>query len=197
MRLEVAYSSDGAYKAGADVDERDSLEPLGKRDAARRARLSLRDEFELALLPSATVLVVFAFVEVLSHQRLLFASLASSAFLIYLDPEHVANSARTLLIAQLGAACLGFGSFELFGAGYLSGGVAMMVLITLMILLDAMHPPAVSTALAFGFRPADDSNLLVFGFAVGVMVILLGLQRVTLWRLLHVTKRNEVKRGGA
>ena len=153
-----------------------------------RTRLSLRGEFTLALLPSATVLLTLFLVEVLSRQRLLFASLASSAFLIYLDPTHATNSARTLLIAQPGAALLGFTSFTLLGPGYVSSGVAMIASITLMILLDAMHPPAVSTALSFAFKPTDTSNLLVFALAVGVSVVLLGLQRVTLWQLLRAGK---------
>ncbi len=46
-----------------------------------RRRLNLRGEFALALLPTATVLAVLALVEALSRQRLLFASLAASAFL--------------------------------------------------------------------------------------------------------------------
>ena len=150
---------------------------------ALRQRLSLRDEFTLAMLPTATVLIVFAFVEVLSQQRLLFASLASSAFLIYLDPQHGMNSARTLLVAQLSAATLGFVIDVLLGPGYLAGGLAMILTITLMILLDAMHPPAISTSLSFAFRAAGVSNLLLFGLAVGVTVVLLFLERSAEWLL--------------
>lgn len=65
-----------------------------------KKRMPLRRELALALLPTTTVLVVFALVEAWSRQWLLFASLASSAFLIYLDPGHHANSARTLILAQ-------------------------------------------------------------------------------------------------
>ena len=39
---------------------------------SRRSRLSLQGEFVLALLPTVIVLAVFALVEVLSKQRLLF-----------------------------------------------------------------------------------------------------------------------------
>jgi hypothetical protein len=53
-----------------------------------------------ALLPTLTVLAVLGLVEALSRQLLLFASLASSAFLIYLAPRHKANSLRTLCLAQ-------------------------------------------------------------------------------------------------
>ncbi|HYO75152.1 MAG TPA: hypothetical protein VE010_01715 [Thermoanaerobaculia bacterium] len=83
-----------------------------------RKRLRLRDELLLAFVPTATVLIVFAAVEALSNQRLLFASLASSAFLIYLDPEHGTNRARTLAIAQIGAAILGYLSFAAIGPSY-------------------------------------------------------------------------------
>lgn len=68
------------------------------------------------------MLGVFAFVEVLSQQRLLFAPLASSAFLIYLDPQHGMNSVRTLITSQLLAVLLGFGANLLFGSTYLAGG---------------------------------------------------------------------------
>ncbi|MEC4818085.1 MAG: hypothetical protein SAK29_33165 [Scytonema sp. PMC 1069.18] len=51
---------------------------------------------------------MLAFVEVLSRQRLLFASLASSAFLIYLDPQHGSNTVRTLVLSQMMAASIGF-----------------------------------------------------------------------------------------
>ncbi|WP_380283062.1 hypothetical protein [Hymenobacter rubripertinctus] len=51
------------------------------------------------LLPTLTVLVMLWLLELLSNQRRLFASLASSAFLIYLDPAHYTNSTRTLVIS--------------------------------------------------------------------------------------------------
>lgn len=51
---------------------------------ARKQRIGLKGELLLAAMPTLTVLLVLALVEALSNQRLLFASLASSAFLIYL-----------------------------------------------------------------------------------------------------------------
>ena len=54
----------------------------------RIRRLRLREELLLAVLPTATVLLTLAVVEKLGRQHLLCAALASSAFLIYLDPEH-------------------------------------------------------------------------------------------------------------
>lgn len=134
----------------------------------------------LAIVPTITVLGVFALVEVLSQQRLLFASLAASAFLIYLDPQHGANSMRTLILSQMLAATLGLILFLMLGAGYLSGGLAMLGTIVLMIVLDAMHPPAVATALSFAFRAGNESNLLLFAMAVGITAVLVLLQRVAL-----------------
>ena len=71
---------------------RSSLKPIEGANRSLRSRLTLKGELALATAPTVTVLVVLALVEVLSRQRLLFASLASSAFLIYLDP----NMAPTL-----------------------------------------------------------------------------------------------------
>ena len=68
---------------------------------------------------------MFALVEVLSRQRILFASLASSAFLIYLDPQHATNSIRTLVISHTMAATLGLGAYLTLGPRYLSGGIAI------------------------------------------------------------------------
>lgn len=169
---------------------RESLKPGGGADRSLRQRLGLRGELMLALLPTLTVLGVFAFVEVLTRQRLLFASLASSAFLIYLDPQHGMNSARTLLISQLLAASLGFGSYWLFGSDYLAGGSAMVGTIVLMILFDAVHPPAVSTSLSFALRSGGGSNLLLFSLAVGITVVLVGLERVALRLLARYARRD-------
>ena len=121
----------------------------------RRKRIGLKNELLLALMPTLTVPLVLALVEILSNQRLLFASLASSAFLIYLDPGHAVNKVRTLVTAQMGAAVIGLLSFLLLGPGYLSGGLAMVLAIMAMVMFDVMHPPAVSTALSFGLRAGD------------------------------------------
>ena len=166
-----------------DTQGPDSLEPGSAAARARRRRLTLRGEFTLALLPTATVLVVLAVVEALTQQRLLFASLASSAFLIYLDPEHGTNRIRTLVIAQGLAAVTGAALHMLLGPSYMAAGGAMVLTIGLMIALDAMHPPAVATAMAFGLRAEDASNVALFGLALGVTAVLVLLQRAALWTL--------------
>ncbi len=167
----------------AQQNDRTSLEPIEGANRPLRQRLELRHEFALALLPTAVSLGVLGLVEVLSQQRLLFASLASSAFLIYLDPQHGTNTVRTLIVAQMLAACAGLLADLLFEQPYAAGGTAMVATIALMILLDAMHPPAVATALSFAFRSGEVSNLLLFALAVGITVLLVGLQRLAVWQL--------------
>lgn len=163
--------------------KRHSLEPIEGANRALRRRLTLKGEFALALAPTAIVLGVLALVEVLSQQRLLFASLASSAFLIYLDPQHGTNSVRTLTLAQITAALIGFVTYLGLGPGYISGGTAMIGTIVLMIVLDLVHPPAVSTSLSFALRAGNESNLVLFGLAVGITATLVLLERFALWLL--------------
>ncbi|WOD36963.1 HPP family protein [Nodosilinea sp. E11] len=163
--------------------DRKSLKPIKGANRALRRRLNLRGELALAIAPTAVVLAVLALVEALSQQRLLFASLASSAFLIYLDPQHGTNSVRTLLISQLMAAGLGFITYTTVGSGYLSGGLAMVITIVLMIVLDVVHPPAVATSLSFALRSGNESNLLLFGLAVGITATLVMLEKLSLWVL--------------
>lgn len=174
-------------------DPLESVQPAGREMRRARRRLGWQQELLLALLPTATVLAVLALVEMFSSQRLLFASLASSAFLIYLDPEHGTNRTRTLLIAQLGGAVIGFITYQGLGPGYHSAAAAMVATITLMIVADAVHPPAVSTALGFAFKASAESNLLLFASAVGLVVILLILERSSLWLLARFRPRDTMK----
>jgi CBS-domain-containing membrane protein len=162
---------------------RDSLQPIEGAKRFPRRRLGLKGEFILAFAPTTVVFLVFAMVKVLTDQPLLFASLASSAFLIYLDPQHATNTVRTLSLSQMMAATIGVVTHLLFGVGYLSGGVAMILTIFLMIIVDSVHPPAVSTSLSFAFRAGDASNLMLFGLAVAIIVILIVLQHIVLWLL--------------
>lgn len=170
--------------------EKESLKPVEGANRAIRKRLHLKGELMLAALPTATVLLVLLLVEALSEQRLLFASLASSAFLIYLDPQHGMNSVRSLVLAQMGAALLGVGTFFLLGPGYDAAAAAMVLTILLMILADAVHPPAVSTALSFALRAGDESNVLLFGLAVGITAVLVLMERVALWMLARYAGRS-------
>lgn len=169
--------------------KRESLKPIeGARRSIRR-RLDVRGELVLALLPTVIMLTVLAMVEVLSRQRLLFASLASSAFLIYLDPQHGTNSIRTLLFSQMMAASVGLVMYLILGPGYVSGASAMVITLVLMILLDVVHPPAVSTSLSFAFRAENETNLVLFGLAVAITALLVIMERLTLWFLFNYRVR--------
>lgn len=180
-------------KGGLQVEnmnhDMESLQPIKGAGRPLRARLTLKDEFMLALLPTITVLVVFALVQVVTQQQLLFASLASSAFLIYLDPLHGTNAVKTLVLSQLIAATLGLLTFLWLGAGYRSGGIAMVATIVLIILLDVVHPPAVSTSLIFAFRAGNAGNLALFALALGMTAMLVVLERSALWILAHTRSR--------
>lgn len=153
------------------------------RTARERRHLGWRKELLLASFPTAVVLAVFAFIERFTHQRLLFASLGASAFLIYLDPEHTTNSPRTLLIAQLGGAAAGFVFVSLLGAGYWAAAAAMIATIALMLATHAVHPPAIATSLSFAFRDAPETDLGVFALALGMILLLIALERGSLWLL--------------
>jgi CBS-domain-containing membrane protein len=107
----------------------------------------------------------------------LFPSLASSAFLIYLDPEHGTNRVRTLVGSHFMAAVLGPLVVAVLGAGYLSAGVALDATILLMIVFDVVHPPAVSTALSFAFRGEEQRTVVLFVVALVMIAVLVVLQR--------------------
>ncbi len=163
--------------------DRTSLKPIEGANRSLRRRLGLKGELLLATAPTLVVLGVLALVEVLSRQRLLFASLAASAFLIYLDPQHGTNTIRTLVFSQLMAAGIGWLTFLGFGSGYAAAGSAMVITIVLMIVLDVMHPPAVATSLSFALKAGNENNLVLFGLAVGITAMLVGLERFALWLL--------------
>ncbi len=87
------------------------------------------------------------------------------------------NRIRTLLIAQGGAALIAYGATVIFGPSYAVAGVCVVLVIALMVLLDVMHPPAVSTALSFGFTASKPSSLVIFAIALGMLILLVLLQR--------------------
>lgn len=162
-------------------------------------RRSLRADLALAVMPTVTVLLVFALVENLSHRKLLFASLASSAFLIYLDPEHETTSVRTVVAAQGLAAGVGFAAYALGSGNAWVAGTATVLFVLSMIALRIMHPPAVSTVLSFAISAGTAGTALLFGACVLLIVGLALGQQALLRRLrrlwhAHGTKhhRNEV-----
>jgi CBS-domain-containing membrane protein len=169
--------------------ELESLRPIPGAHRSLRRELTLKDEFVLALLPTVVVLTVLGFIEALSQQRVLFASLASSAFLIYLDPQHGANSVRSIIVSHLAAALVGAGLEWGLGAGYKAAAAAMVFTIVIMISADVVHPPSVGTALSFAFRPSDLTVLSLFILCLAVVVILVGPQRLMLRVLASITAR--------
>ncbi len=81
------------------------------------------------------------------------------------------------------AATTGLISCLVLGSGYLSGGIAMVLTIVLTILLDVVHPPAVSTSLSFALRAGNENNWVLFGLAVSIIALLVVLERFALWIL--------------
>lgn len=160
---------------------RESLEPLHGVDRPWRHRLDLKDELLLALLPPLTVLAVLGLLEAFSRQRLLFGSLASSAFLVYLDPLHGAHTVRTLVSSHLMAMTAGLVMFLLLGPGYPAAVSAMIITIVLIVFLDVVHPPVVATSLIFALRSGDESTPILFLFALGMTAGLVVPQRVATW----------------
>jgi CBS-domain-containing membrane protein len=183
-RRQAAYSLKDQGPVGDQMDkDEQSVKPLRSPAWPVRRQLHLKGELVLAVLPTITVLGMLYLVKELSHQTILFASLASSAFLIYLDPEHSTNSIRTLVASQLTAALVGLLLYLVLGAGFVSAGTAMVITILAMILLDAVHPPAVATSVMFALRAGDAGNVLLFGLALAIVAVLVLLERAMVWLL--------------
>ena len=54
-----------------------------------------------------------------------------------------------------------------------------------MVGFDAVHPPAVSTALSFGFRDGEVNTVMLFCLAVGVTAVLVVIERASLFVLIR------------
>ncbi len=93
------------------------------------------------------------------------------------------NTLRSLLLAHGIAALCDVGTYYLLGADYLAGGTARILTIILMIVLDAVHPPAVSTSLSFAFRTGSESTAVLFVLALVITAMLVALQRAAVWPL--------------
>lgn len=157
-----------------------------------RKRYDLKTEIYLAIFPTLSMAIVLFLLEAYSQQHLLFASLASSAFLIYLDPHLPTNSIYTLVMAQVSAALIGFGMLWLLGPGYGSALLAMVLAITFMILMNVMHPPAVATALSFAF--VTSHALPLFMIALGILVVLIIVQKFSVWVINRNVPKNPISK---
>ncbi|MGI8550373.1 MAG: HPP family protein [Dehalococcoidia bacterium] len=114
-------------------------------------RSGLIGDLLLAAPPTLTVLGSVFLLQLFRHQRILFASLASSAFLVYREPAHPMDGIRQTIPAHLIGVGLGVGAALLLHPGYIAGAVAMTSTILVLVLLRIVHPPAISTALGFAF----------------------------------------------
>src|SRR5215471_14271664 len=147
----------------------------------KQRRLSVRDKLLLALLPTATVLPMLGVIEVFGRHHLLCASMAASAFLIYWDPRNEMNSVHAVVVSQMTASGVGWLMWLLLGGGFAAAAIAIPLAILLMILLKAVHPPAVATALAFAMHLDPTGSFVLFAIAVGFTVLLVVLQRAVSW----------------
>ncbi len=150
-------------------------------------RGGLVGELLLALPPTFTMLGVLLFVEQLTRQRFLFASLASSAFLIYRDPEHRMNSIRVMVAAHLVGVGCGIVAALVFQPGFVASATALLSTIILLVVLNVVHPPAISTSLGFAFIATQERALEMFVLALLMLAVLVVLQRVALRLLRHVS----------
>jgi CBS-domain-containing membrane protein len=147
----------------------------------KQRRLSVRDKLLLALLPTATLLPRLGVIEALGRHHLMCASVASSAFLIYWDPQNEMNSVHAVVVSQMTASGVGWLTWLVLGGGYVAAACAIPLAILLMILLRAVHPPAVATALAFAMHLDPHSSFVLFALAVGITALLVVLQRAVSW----------------
>lgn len=175
----------------------DTTAALGGR-RSWRDRLTRRGEFILAAFPVATILVVVGTVEAFSRNHVLFSSLAGSAFLIYLDPEHPSNRVRTLAIAHGTAAVVGISAHAAFGPTFPALAVALVATIGVLVAVDHVHPPAAGTALAFAYRNELDGALGLFALAVAMVAVLVVVEVVVIrvFRRLASSSRFGVRHAG-
>lgn len=146
----------------------------------------MRGELLLALIPTVAIFVVLTLIHAVQNQQILVASLATSAFLLYLDPRHPANRVRIIASAHLTGLVLGVASALLLGAGYLAGAVAMAATILTLVLFDIVYPPAIATTLGFAFYRQQDRAALYFLLMLALMI---ALQYSLLWLLARLEGR--------
>jgi len=173
---------DGDGERAATVEDVTAGAVHGRRSARRGG---LASELLLAVPPTLAVLAALWLTETLIHRRVVFAALAASAFLIYRDPKHQMNNVRVMVTAHLCGAALGLGAELLLGPNYTAGAVAMVATILTLIVLDAVHPPAIATSLGFAILPNQEGVLGVFLLALAVVAVLVVLQRLALVMLRH------------
>lgn len=146
-------------------------------------------EAALAIPPALTVIGVVLLIQGITSQKLLFASLASSAFLIYYDPLHRMNSVRVMAASQIIGCIIGIVSGAVIGSGYGAGAAAIIATILVLVALDLVHPPAISTALSFAFVTPHERTVLLFVTALVMLAALVVIQHLAVWTLKRVEAR--------
>jgi CBS-domain-containing membrane protein len=101
------------------------------------------------------------------------------------------NTVRALTASHGLAATSGLATFLLLGHGYPAAAAALVTTILLMVLLDVVHPPAVSTTLTFALRSGAENDFVLFGVALALIIALVVLQRVGTWLLPRLTATRE------
>lgn len=158
-------------------------------------RGGLRGELLLAIPPTLVTLLAVFLVEALRDERILFASLASSAFLIYRDPSHPMNGVRIMVLAHLVGIALALAAAAALGAGYAAGATAMVATIFVLVVLGAVHPPAVSTALGFAFQQRQGDDAALFLVALVLVAALVVMQRIAAWTIRHLERQTHPAQG--
>jgi CBS-domain-containing membrane protein len=170
----------------ARVPVTDPSWPARVREAGTRYWKWVAADLAMAVPPTAIVLVAFFGTQLLTSHPILFASLASSAFLIYRLPHHYMNRVRVMVAAQTVGWLFGLGSSAVFGSGYTAAALAMIGTIVVLISFRIVHPPAVSTALGFSLFGPNASTVESFLVALTIVASLAILQRVVTWVFLRV-----------
>lgn len=137
----------------------------------------LKHRLLLASFPIIIVLIVLE-IEVVVRQHLLFTSLISSVFLIYLKPKDSMNDTLTIAISQVLAALTGYAFYSFFGVSYWVGASTLIVVTLLLVALNRFHPPAITTSLIFNYRTHQESDLTLFLLLLGLIILLFFLKEV-------------------
>lgn len=140
--------------------------------------LNLRARLILGIFPVIIVLVLTA-LEIKLRQHIIFTSLVSSIFLIYLRPNELMTDTATILVSQFTAALTGYLSYKLFGNSFWSVCVTILLVTAILILLNRLHPPAIATSVIFNYRTHSESDLFLFGLLIGIAVVLILVRWIT------------------
>ncbi len=148
--------------------------------AAKVPPASARRLVAVSVATIATVLLLIFVVQDLARQPVLVTSLASSAFLLYYQPQNEVNRFKPLVFGHALAAGVGFVASLLLPLPYVATAVGIATTVVLMSLLRIVYPPAISTTLVFAYRPHDVTVIVTFLGTLAV-VLVLALVYFALW----------------